>query len=66
MLKRQVGNAYSLASLLQCEKEVDSCIDLLMQRLDSFASQNQVVDLGSWLQYYAFDVGEVDEIYPPT
>ncbi|KAK5077069.1 hypothetical protein LTR64_005451 [Lithohypha guttulata] len=27
-----------------------------MQRLDSFASQNQVVDLGPWLQYYAFDV----------
>jgi len=58
--KRKVGHAYSLPSLLQSEAAIDSCTSLFMQRLDEFASKTQPVDLGTWLQYYAFDVvGEV-------
>ena len=58
--KRKVGHAYSLPNLLQSEHAVDSCIDLFMSRLDGFASKDQPVDLGAWLQYFAFDViGEV-------
>ncbi|KAK5092857.1 hypothetical protein LTR70_006037 [Exophiala xenobiotica] len=54
--KRKVGNAYALPRLLESEEAVDSCINLFTSRLDEFASQNKPVDLGAWLQYFAFDV----------
>jgi hypothetical protein len=58
--KRKVGAAYSLPNLLQSEKAIDSCINLFMDRLDEFAHKKKPVDLGAWLQYFAFDVvGEV-------
>ena len=58
--KRKVGAVYSLANLLQSESAIDSCWTLFMDRLNEFASKDQPVDLGAWLQYYAFDViGEV-------
>lgn len=58
--KRKVGAAYSLPNLLESEAAIDSCITLFMERLEEFASQQKPVDLGAWLQYFAFDVvGEV-------
>lgn len=58
--KRKVGAAYSMPNLLQSEKAIDSCIELFMERLDEFARKKIPVDLGAWLQYFAFDiVGEV-------
>jgi hypothetical protein len=58
--KRKIGAAYSLPNLLQSEAAIDSCVNLFMDRLNEFASKNEAVDLGAWLQYFAFDVvGEV-------
>lgn len=58
--KKKVAGAYSLTSLLECEPAVDSCTRLLMSKLDEWAATGGPVDLGAWLQYYAFDVvGEV-------
>ena len=58
--KRKVGAAYSLPNLLQSEAAIDSCVSLFMNRLHEFASKRESVDLGAWLQYFAFDVvGEV-------
>ncbi|KAJ9611683.1 hypothetical protein H2200_004867 [Cladophialophora chaetospira] len=58
--KRKVGAAYSLPNLLQSEAAIDSCVELFMDRLHEFASKKEPVDLGAWLQYFAFDVvGEV-------
>ncbi|KAG9776743.1 benzoate 4-monooxygenase cytochrome-like protein P450, partial [Aureobasidium melanogenum] len=58
--KRKVGHAYSLPNLLESEEAIDSCIKLFMQRLGEFADRREPVDLGMWLQYFAFDVvGEV-------
>jgi hypothetical protein len=58
--KRKVGAAYSLPNLLQGEKGIDSCVELLMGRLDGLALGKKVVDPGVWLHYFAFDVvGEV-------
>jgi Cytochrome P450 len=54
--KKPIANAYSLTSLLAKEDAVDSCTALFMQRLGEFADRNESVDLGTWLQYYAFDV----------
>ena len=58
--KRKVGAAYSTHNLLDSEAAIDSCINLFLSRMDAFASKHESVDLGTWLQYYAFDViGEV-------
>ncbi|KAL9109587.1 MAG: hypothetical protein Q9227_005767 [Pyrenula ochraceoflavens] len=59
--KRKVANAFSMSSVLQSEDEIGQCGQLLVQKLqDDFASKGKPVDLGAWLQYYAFDViGEV-------
>ncbi|OIW22882.1 putative cytochrome P450 pisatin demethylase [Coniochaeta ligniaria NRRL 30616] len=58
--KKKVAGAYSLTSLLESEAAVDSCTQLLTSRLDEWAATGKPVDLGEWLQYYAFDVvGEV-------
>ena len=58
--KRKVGAAYSLPNLLQSEAAIDSCVNLFMDRLNEFSFKGEAVDLGAWLQYFAFDVvGEV-------
>jgi cytochrome P450 len=58
--KRKVGAAYSLPNLLQSEDAVDSCIELFMRRLRELTANDTPIDLGTWLQYFAFDVvGEV-------
>ena len=59
--KRKVANAYALSSVLQLEDKVDNCGMLFMRRLEEdFESKGKPVDLGTWLQYYAFDViGEI-------
>jgi hypothetical protein len=54
--KRPVASAYSMTSLLVKEDSVDSCSQLFMQKLGQFADQRKSMDLGAWLQYYAFDV----------
>jgi hypothetical protein len=54
--KRPVANAYSLTSLLVKEDAIDSCSTLFMYKLGQFADQKRSIDLGAWLQYYAFDV----------
>jgi len=54
--KRPIANAYSMTSLLTKEDAVDSCSVLFMHKLGEFADAKKPVDLGAWLQYYAFDV----------
>jgi cytochrome P450 len=55
-----VASAYSLSSILELEAAVDSCTEVFISKLRSFAYQKTPVDLGMWLQYYAFDVvGEI-------
>ncbi|KAL1987773.1 hypothetical protein VTN96DRAFT_2613 [Rasamsonia emersonii] len=54
--KKPVANAYSMTSLLELEPAVDSCTDIFLSQLRRFAADKKPVDLGIWLQYYAFDV----------
>lgn len=54
--KRPVANAYSMTSLLELEPAVDSCTEIFRSRLQDFADKQRPIDLGTWLQYYAFDV----------
>jgi cytochrome P450 len=59
--KKKVAGAFSLTNLLESEAAIDSCTELFMSRLDQWASNGKPIDLGMWLQYYAFDVvGEVN------
>ncbi|OQE14085.1 hypothetical protein PENSTE_c039G08490 [Penicillium steckii] len=54
--KRSVANSYSMTSILELESAVDSCSETLISQLRKFADRKTPVDLGAWLQYYAFDV----------
>ncbi|KAF8853739.1 putative cytochrome P450 pisatin demethylase [Acephala macrosclerotiorum] len=54
--KKKVANAYSMTSLLEMEYAVDDCSKIFMQKLRGFSDKGETVDLGAWLQYYAFDV----------
>jgi hypothetical protein len=54
--RRAVGNAYAMSSVLDSEVYVDQCSDVFLQRLGEMAQAGQAVDLGHWLQMYAFDV----------
>jgi cytochrome P450 len=38
------------------ESAVDSCTEILTSQLTKFADSGNPIDLGIWLQYYAFDV----------
>lgn len=59
-LRRSVSSAYGMSSLVQFEPLVDSTttefIHQLKQRYADKLDSQGVVDLGAWLQYYAFDV----------
>jgi cytochrome P450 len=59
-LRRAVSNAYAMSSLVQFEPLVDSAIrEFLAQLRNRYTTESgddQVVDFGEWLQYFAFDV----------
>jgi len=54
--RRKVAAAYSMSALLQMEPFVDECTALLNDRFIQFAKSGEVINLGHWLECYAFDV----------
>lgn len=55
--RRKYAAAYSMSSLVTYEAYVDNCTSLLKQRFHELAaSEKGVVNMGHWLQCYAFDV----------
>lgn len=59
--RRIINHVYKLSNVLKSEKYIDQCSQLLMQRLGDFADNETMIDLGQWLQMYAFDV--IGELY---
>ncbi|KAF2160362.1 hypothetical protein M409DRAFT_29211 [Zasmidium cellare ATCC 36951] len=56
-MKRPIASAYSLSTLVEFEPLIDSTTAVFLSRLDEvFANTGKVCDLGTWLQWYAFDV----------
>lgn len=61
-LKSGIAQKYSLSSLLQLEPLVDEVTQNFMEKMRVFSnsstdpSQAKTVDIGEWLQFYAFDV----------
>ncbi|KAK0667055.1 cytochrome P450 [Cercophora samala] len=60
-MKRPIANIYSMSNLVDFEPHVDTTIRFFLRRLDEAATKDeQTVDLGTWLQWFAFDVmGEI-------
>lgn len=54
--KRPIAGAYSMSTMVEFEPFVDSTTKLFMTRLDEFANSRAELNLGVWLQMYAFDV----------
>lgn len=58
--RRQYQNTYAMSSLVHYEAYVDECAELLCQRLSGMCpikdTWSQPVNIGHWLQCYAFDV----------
>lgn len=54
--KKAFQPLYSMSAIVRYENHVSECTDILIQKLDNFASSGTTVDLGHWLQCYAFDV----------
>jgi hypothetical protein len=50
--RRIVSHVYSLSNVLQSEEYFDKCSDILIQKLTLFAQSQEVIDLGTWLQWY--------------
>ncbi|GIZ44525.1 hypothetical protein CKM354_000772100 [Cercospora kikuchii] len=56
-MKRPIASAYSLSTLVEFEPLIDSTTAVFLDRVDQlFATTGKECDLGTWLQWYAFDV----------
>lgn len=55
-LKKGVASKFSLSSMKQFEPQVDDCTDKFSSVLREYADAKGIFDLGTWLQWYAFDV----------
>ncbi|KAK5724962.1 hypothetical protein LTR17_013347 [Elasticomyces elasticus] len=57
LLRRPVAGAFALSTLVEFEPLIDSTTAVFLTRLDElFAETGKVCDLGTWLQWFAFDV----------
>ncbi|CAG7950810.1 unnamed protein product [Penicillium olsonii] len=54
--RKRFTSLYSMTSLVHYEPFVDHCADLFVERLNDFAENGEILDLGYWFQCYAFDV----------
>ncbi|KAI0099279.1 cytochrome P450 [Nemania sp. FL0031] len=54
--RRQLQSTYSMTSLVSYEPYVDQCSEIFSQRLSEMSAAGKPVDMGHWLQCYAFDV----------
>jgi len=54
--RRMVANSFSMTSLMGMESFVDDCVRVLESRFEDFAINASEIDIGHWLQCYAFDV----------
>lgn len=48
--RRIISGLYSMSSILEQEKYIDSCSNLFSQRIGEFAEREEIVDLGEWIQ----------------
>jgi hypothetical protein len=51
-----VSAAYSMKTILEMEQEVNNIEQRFFARLDELYVGKEECDLGSWVEYFAFDV----------
>jgi hypothetical protein len=57
MIKRPIAPMFSVSSTATFEGYVDEVLQCLSKNIDQrFVKHGNIFDLGSWLQYFAFDV----------
>ncbi|KAL9080559.1 MAG: hypothetical protein Q9157_000701 [Trypethelium eluteriae] len=54
--RRIVNPVYTMTSILKNESAMDECLTWLVKRLGEFADKQEVMDLGRWLEMYAYDI----------
>ncbi|GAP85089.2 putative cytochrome P450 family protein [Rosellinia necatrix] len=54
--RRVVARPYSMESTKRFEPLINELTETLLEKLDNFATSSQTIDLGFWIQLYAFDV----------
>lgn len=54
-MRRKVAPIYSMSSMVSYEPYVQNCIELLAKRLDEFSEAERTINVGEWMQYFAFD-----------
>ncbi|KAI8634708.1 cytochrome P450 family protein [Xylariaceae sp. FL1651] len=54
--RRLVARPYSMESMKHLEPQIDPLIKIFLGKLDDFVAESEVIDLGYWLQLFAFDV----------
>lgn len=45
-----------MTNIVRLERSIDTCIEMLTERLTECAEAKESVDLATWVQWYAFDV----------
>ncbi|KAL4971084.1 cytochrome P450 [Aspergillus stella-maris] len=55
-VRRLFANNYTMSSMIHYEAYVDMCIRTFENSLEKRSDEKQKMDMGNWLQYYAFDV----------
>ncbi|CAK7230708.1 hypothetical protein SBRCBS47491_007678 [Sporothrix bragantina] len=59
-LKRPIAGIYSMTNLVSFEPYVETTIRVFLERMEAQQAKQKTVDLGAWLQFFAFDVmGEI-------
>ncbi|KAJ6020294.1 hypothetical protein N7499_003580 [Penicillium canescens] len=56
VVRRQFAKYYSMTSMVHYEGYVDDSIRVFYRQLEAFSGARRALDMGAWLQYYAFDV----------
>lgn len=64
-MRRKVASMFSMTTLVNYEEYVDECLVLFQKRLHEFATQGTVIDMGLWVQFFAFDVVSSLTVGPP-
>ncbi|KAI3336999.1 cytochrome P450 family protein [Xylariaceae sp. AK1471] len=54
--RRLVARPYSMESMKHLEPQISLLLESLLRQLDNFAESSQAIDLGYWVQLFAFDV----------
>jgi cytochrome P450 len=58
--RKIVGPVYQMANILKNEPSIDDCINLFVKRLHEFEAAKEPVNLGHWLEMFAYDtIGRV-------